>query len=490
MAVAAVADEVDDHVLLELLAELVGQAGDLDHGFRIVAVHVEDRRVDHLGEVGAVQRGAGVFALGRGEADLIVDHQVQGAADGEATGLRHLQQLHVDALACEGGVAVDQHGQRLLAGGVAAAALACVHRAGHDRVDDLEVRRVEGQRDVHAAIGRLDVGREAHVVLHVAGVDRAVVVLELAFELVEELRRGLAEDVDQHVEAAAVGHADHDFLDAVVAGGADDVVDHRDQAVAAFEREALLADVLGVQVALEAFGGRERFEHADLLVLLQAGIARGLFQARVDPRALLVVGDVHELGADGAGVDLLERGEQVAQLQALAATGEGASVELGVEVGVGQAVEGEAEIGGVDIGLGQAQRVELGGQVTTRTVGGEQAEYAGLLARVGVVDRPGHGGTGGPALFLRGLDAGDGFGMRNIARLTALEGLEIGIPFGRDRAGIGQPGFVDLLYVIGVSAGELGRFGKLADQVCAHVTTGTREGRVVAGNMWGRSPRH
>jgi hypothetical protein len=33
-------------------------------------------------------------------------------------------------------------------------------------------------------------------------------------------------------------------------------VEHRDEAVAAFQREALLADVFGVQVALEAFGLR------------------------------------------------------------------------------------------------------------------------------------------------------------------------------------------------------------------------------------------
>jgi hypothetical protein len=32
------------------------------------------------------------------------------------------------------------------------------------------------------------------------------------------------------------------------------VVEQRDQRIAAFERETLLADVLGVQVALEAFG--------------------------------------------------------------------------------------------------------------------------------------------------------------------------------------------------------------------------------------------
>ena len=79
MAVAAVAEHVDDHRLAEALAELDGDLGDVDHGFGIVAVHMEDRRVDHLGDVGRVGRGARE-ARRRGEADLIVDDEMQRAA--------------------------------------------------------------------------------------------------------------------------------------------------------------------------------------------------------------------------------------------------------------------------------------------------------------------------------------------------------------------------------------------------------------------------
>ena len=52
-------------------------------------------------------------------------------------------------------------------------------------------------------------------------------------------------------------HADDAFFDALCAALLDQIVEQRDQRVAAFEREALLADVLGVQVALEAFGRRQ-----------------------------------------------------------------------------------------------------------------------------------------------------------------------------------------------------------------------------------------
>jgi hypothetical protein len=48
-----------------------------------------------------------------------------------------------------------------------------------------------------------------------------------------------------------MGHADDHFLHADTAGGADQLVHGQDQRLAAFEREALLADILGMQVALQ-----------------------------------------------------------------------------------------------------------------------------------------------------------------------------------------------------------------------------------------------
>ena len=44
--------------LLELLAELGGDLGGKDHRFGIIAIDMEDRRLDHLGDVGRIGRGA------------------------------------------------------------------------------------------------------------------------------------------------------------------------------------------------------------------------------------------------------------------------------------------------------------------------------------------------------------------------------------------------------------------------------------------------
>ena len=56
--VAAVADDVDDDVAAELLAVGDGDAGGLRHGDRVVPVDMEDRGLDGLRNLGAVEGGA------------------------------------------------------------------------------------------------------------------------------------------------------------------------------------------------------------------------------------------------------------------------------------------------------------------------------------------------------------------------------------------------------------------------------------------------
>ena len=151
VAATAVADHVDDDVLVELLAELVGQLGDPHAGLRVVAVDVEDRRLDHPGDVGGVRRGARA-ARRRREADLVVDDDVHGAAGAVAAQLREVERLGDDPLAGERRVAVHEHGQdgEVLAGEVEAVLLG-PHDALEHGVDGLEVRRVRGEVD----LGRL-----------------------------------------------------------------------------------------------------------------------------------------------------------------------------------------------------------------------------------------------------------------------------------------------------------------------------------------------
>ena len=87
VAVAAVSDEVDDDVGVELVAILGSEGGDADDGGGIFGVDVEDGDGQALGEVGGEARGVRFFGLG-GESDEVVDDDVDAAADRVAVDAR------------------------------------------------------------------------------------------------------------------------------------------------------------------------------------------------------------------------------------------------------------------------------------------------------------------------------------------------------------------------------------------------------------------
>ena len=87
-----------------------------------------------------------------------------------------------------------------------------------DGVDRLQVAGVGRQRQVDlVALAADAVAGEAEVVLHVAVAGHRVGQV-VFLELGEDLGVGLAEDVGQDVEPAAVGHAEDDLANAVVGG--------------------------------------------------------------------------------------------------------------------------------------------------------------------------------------------------------------------------------------------------------------------------------
>lgn len=122
------------------------------------------------------------------------------------------------------------------------------HEALHDGVDHLEVARVRGDRDLHAAAAaQLPVRGVPEVVLHVPDAEGALAALHLRAHLAE----GLTEEVVQHVEAAAVCHADLELSDALARGLLAEELQRRDDALDALQAEALRRRELGGQEALE-----------------------------------------------------------------------------------------------------------------------------------------------------------------------------------------------------------------------------------------------
>ncbi len=459
VAQLAEADDVDHDVVAELQAVVQGQLGHEHDGFGIVAVDVEHRRFDHLDDVGAIQRGTRVARIRRGEADLVVDDDVQRAARAVAAGLGQVQGFHHHALAGEGRVAVHQHRQHLLAFGVAAAFLASARAAFDHGVDDFQVGRVERQRQVHRTATGRQVAREAVVVLHVA-VGEAFGVL--AFELGEQVAGHLAHDVHEQVQAAAVGHADHDFLDAVFTGVVHHFVHRGDEAFAAFQREALLADVLGVQETLEAFGLGQLLQDVALFFGRVGRRTQRGFQAFLDPALGGGVGDVREFGTDAAAVGVAQRLQDVAQRHGAGGREVGVGGRVGlVQVGFGQAVEGRIEFGDRRTFLA-LERIQVGPARTERAVGGDQRLHRDLLGGDAQVGFGGalHEGIGLGALGERFDDGSVGLvagGFLAVGGGSVLQLVEVFAPVVRYRTGVVEVGFVKLLNVGGVSPKQVRR---------------------------------
>jgi hypothetical protein len=301
VAVAAVAVHVDDDVLRELLPVLDGETRHVDDGLGILAVHVEHRDAHHARDVGAVAGRARVLG-DRGEPDLVVDDEVHRAAGRVALEARHVERLGDHALTDEGRVAVDEEGHD--APPLATILFRADSTFDH-RVHELEVARVEGEREVDALPGAGDAVRGvAEVVLHVAAADEALGVL--VAEGGEELLRGLVHDVDEHVQAAAMGHAEHDLVDVVFARLFDEEVEHRDHALGAFEREPLCAEEVLVDELLEVLGVGELREDAEHLVVRERRAVSARLHLGLEPLAGFDVLDVTELDADGAPVGLAE----------------------------------------------------------------------------------------------------------------------------------------------------------------------------------------
>ena len=308
-------------VVAELLAEREGEADGGDAGGDVVGVDVDDRDVEALGEVGGPPGGARLLGVG-GEADLVVLDQVQRAADLVAVERLQVERLRHHALGREGGVAVQDDRHRGVVVDVGVRALARgLHRAGgalDDRRDVLEVARVGLQAHDHRRlVGELVGALGAVVVLDVAGaalrdrghgLDRGG-----ALELAPDRLVGAAEVVGEHVEPAAVGHADHDLAGAVGRRELDHLVEHRHRHVEALDRELLLAQVGLVHEALERVDHRQAAQERGRLVVGER-LAEG---ARLDllaqPHALAVRGDVLDLVGDRAAVGLAQVRQRVGE---------------------------------------------------------------------------------------------------------------------------------------------------------------------------------
>ncbi len=373
VAEPAVAEDVDHRVLVELLPELDGDAGGMDHRLGVVAVDVEDRRLDHECYVRRIGRGAGIHRR-RGEADLVVDNEMDGAAGAVTLEAREAEAFRHHALAREGRVAVQQQRQHLRARRITHLRLLGADLAEHHRVDRLEMAGVGGQREMHGIAVELAVRGGAEMVFHVAGALDLVGLVAAALELVEDRAVGFLHHVGEHREPAAVRHADDDVLDAERAAALDDLLHRRDQRLAAVEAEALGAGVFHLEELLVALRLDQLVEDRPPAALGEVDLLAVALDALLEPGRLLGVGDVHVLQREGAAIGAFDQGDDLADRGGLQAE-HVVDEDRPVHVGLGEAVGPGIELG-MRLGLGEPQRVEIGDQMAADAVGADDHQRA------------------------------------------------------------------------------------------------------------------
>ena len=171
VAVAAIANQVHDDVAAESGAIVRGDLPDANDGVWIFGVHVENRNGLALGDIGGESRGV-LLHRPRGEADQIVDDDVNRAADGVGLEVGEIQRFRQNSLARKRGVAVHHDGNNFVgvearrAAGIAG--LLCARAAHSDRIDGFQMAGIRNQvnvdffavrGDVSARLRRRDISR-------------------------------------------------------------------------------------------------------------------------------------------------------------------------------------------------------------------------------------------------------------------------------------------------------------------------------------------
>ena len=391
MAEAAIAEHVDHHRPPEALAELDRDLGGEHHGFRIVAVHMQHRRLDHLGDVGRVRRRARIHRA-RGEADLVVDDEMHRTAGAVPLEAREPQAFGDHALAGKRGIAMQQQRQHHGAVGPAprprliilpsgAICWSCLARALPSTTGSTISRWLGlavSDRCTLVAVELavrggtqmvLDVARAFHVL----GVERATL------ELVEQRAVRLAHHLGQDVEAPTMRHAQHDVLDPQGAAALDDLLQRRDQRFRAIQAKPLGAGELDVEELLEALGLDQLVEDRLLALGREGDFLVRAFDAFLDPLLGFGIGDMHELDADGAAIGARQDRQHL---------GDGGVFEpeividedLAGEIGFGEAIAARIEFRRRLVGL-ELERVEIGMQMPAHAIGTDHHDGADRIAR-------------------------------------------------------------------------------------------------------------
>ena len=139
VAMTAVAEEVNEHIAFKGITEVQRQTGNESNGFRVIRVNVEDWRLHHLTDVGAVRGRTRVQRVRGGKAHLVVDHDANGTAHFITTRFRHVQGFLNHALPGYRRITVNGDWQHFVAAWLVQTIQTRTHGTDNHRANDFQV---------------------------------------------------------------------------------------------------------------------------------------------------------------------------------------------------------------------------------------------------------------------------------------------------------------------------------------------------------------
>src|SRR5258706_398580 len=253
------------------------------------------------------------------------------------------------------------------------------HLAEHHGIDDLQMRRIGGKRQMNPVVVELAVRRRTEMILDVAGALDRVGIGRAALEFMKQRAMRLAHHLGQHVQASAMRHAHHDFLHPEIAAALDDLFQRRDQRFGAVQTKPLGAGEFQIAEFLKTLGLDQFHQDGATFLAGKTDFLVRALDALLNPCLLRGVRNMHELDAERLAVGALADRDDLAQrgvFHAQHMIEEDLAVEIAVDETVGARIEFLAIARRLD-----PERVELGVKMAAHAIGPDQHQRAHRIAR-------------------------------------------------------------------------------------------------------------
>src|SRR5580704_11395512 len=232
---------------------------------------------------------------------------------------------------------------------------------------------------MHLVGVELAVRRGAEVVFDVAGAFDLVGRRRAALELVEDGAVRLGHHLRQHVEPAAMRHADDDLAHAERAAALDDLLQRRDHRFAAVETEALGAGEFQIAEFLKTFGFDQLVEDGALALAGERNLLVRPLDALLDPTLLRAVGDMQKFDAQRLAIGAPQDGDDLAdgtEFKAQNLVEKNRTVEIGFAEAVGTRIELLLVLDRLE-----PERIEIGVKMAARPIGADQHQRPDRIPR-------------------------------------------------------------------------------------------------------------